>query len=251
VNAVVTAGGRIDGPYARAAGTTVKALVRVRGRTLLERAIAAVRGAGIGRIAVVGNDDVASACRDAVDRIVPDRGDGAANVLAALHAFADDPGTPVLLMVSDLPFVEPTHIRAFLSRVPPATLALALARYEEFQERFPGLPDPGIRCREGRVVNGGALVIPPGAAAVIVPFAARFFEARKSLLRMARLAGIGTLLRFVTGTLSLPALERRASGVLGIPARAIVGMAPELAFDLDDLQRFHYALRVAGDDGYE
>ncbi len=52
--AAITAGGRIDGPFAARIGTDVKALAPWRGRTLVDAALDAARAAGATRVAVVG-----------------------------------------------------------------------------------------------------------------------------------------------------------------------------------------------------
>ncbi|MBV9232457.1 MAG: NTP transferase domain-containing protein, partial [Candidatus Eremiobacteraeota bacterium] len=70
MKAVITAGGRIDGEFARVAGTTVKALARVRGATMLQRVVDAVRGAGATRIAVIAGEEVVRACRSDVERVI-------------------------------------------------------------------------------------------------------------------------------------------------------------------------------------
>ncbi|MBV8722740.1 MAG: NTP transferase domain-containing protein, partial [Candidatus Eremiobacteraeota bacterium] len=61
MKAVITAGGRITGEFAREAGTPIKALVRVRGVTMLDRIVDALRGAGAQRIAIVGGEEVRAA----------------------------------------------------------------------------------------------------------------------------------------------------------------------------------------------
>ena len=62
MRAVVTAGGRIEGDFAPSAGTRVKALASVRGVTMLQRMLDALRAAGVNEIAVVGGDEVRAAC---------------------------------------------------------------------------------------------------------------------------------------------------------------------------------------------
>ena len=52
MKAVITAGGPIEGAYATIAGTRIKALAPLRGVTMLDRTIAALRQVGIDRIAV-------------------------------------------------------------------------------------------------------------------------------------------------------------------------------------------------------
>ncbi len=237
MRAVITAGGKIGGEYARAAGTTVKALAPVRGATMLERAIAAARGAGAEAIAVVGGDEVRAACAHEVERIIPESESGAENLRRALRAWRG----AMLYLTSDLPYVDAGSVRDFADRARGA-LAIALAEHEAFARRFPGAPAGyGIRIGGERVINGGVFFVPDGAASRVEDLASRLFEARKSSLQMAGLAGLGIAVRFAFGALTIGALERRARRVLGIEARAVRRCAPELAYDADDLATYRYA----------
>jgi len=66
VNAVITAGARVDGEFAGRIGTDVKALARIGNRTMLQASIEAARGAGATRIAVVGGAEIRAACGERV-----------------------------------------------------------------------------------------------------------------------------------------------------------------------------------------
>ncbi|HMD01856.1 MAG TPA: hypothetical protein VKG44_02710, partial [Candidatus Baltobacteraceae bacterium] len=65
--AAITAGGRVEGELANAIGTHVKALAHVGGRSLLDAATAAARGAGALRVAVIGGAEVRAQHTEAVD----------------------------------------------------------------------------------------------------------------------------------------------------------------------------------------
>lgn len=238
--AVVTAGGRVDGAFAQALGTPVKALAPFAGSTFLQIVIEAVRGAGIDRIAVVGGDDVRHACRDAVERVIDESLDGAENLRRALRAW--EPEKPLLYLTSDMPFITAATLRAFLERVPDKTLALPLTEWDAFATRFPDAPPFGLSLAGQRVVNGGAFVIPARAQERVEQFAARFFDARKSPWRMARLTGPVLLLQFVLRRLSVAGLERHACRLLGLSAIAVRNAPPELAYDVDVLEEYRYAL---------
>lgn len=242
MNAVITAGGRIDGDYARVAGTTVKALAAVRGETMLARAISAARDAGARAIAVVGGEDVRAACEDSVERVVAESDTGAENVGLALRAWTDD--EPLLYLTSDMPYVGGDALANFVSRC-EGRLGLPLCSHEEFERRFPRAPWFGIWLGRERVVNGGAFFVPPKTAGRVADLAARLFDTRKHPMRMARIAGPALLVRFLFGALSIDALESRAQRVLGLPAQAVRGCAPELAFDADDLDQYRYACENA------
>ena len=240
MKAVITAGGRIDGEFARIAGTSVKALATVHGKTMLARMIEALRAAGVEQIAVVGGDEVREACANAVDRFVEESPSGSENLLRALRAWPDQ--ERLVYATSDLPYITSEAITDFSSRVGHGTLAVALSEFAAFEARFPGAPPSfGITLGRERVVNGGVFSIPHGATEKLAAIATRFFEARKRPWRMASLVGPGVLIRFLSGRLRVSDLEAMALHVLKVPAQALRGCAPELAYDVDLLAEYQYA----------
>lgn len=241
--AVITAGGRVDAQFADVLGTDVKALAPFGGTTFLFKTIAALRGAGIDRIAVVGGPAVRTACRGKVERIVDESPDGAENVRRALRAWGEL--ASLLYLTSDMPFISAQALLQFLARVPQETIALPLTEWADFARTFPGAPPFGITLAGEKVVNGGAFVIPPNAAQGIESLAARFFDARKSALRMAQLAGPGLLVRFLCKRLGVRHLEMHAGRLLGVPALALRRAPAELAYDVDILEEYTYALSRA------
>ncbi len=243
MNAVITAGARVNGAFARRIGTPVKALARVGGRTLLDASIDAARGAGVTRLAVVGGSEVREACAQAVDVIIEESESGAANLQRALGAW--DGGAPLLYMTSDMPFIGAPVLREFIEAVPRDALALPVTACADFERRFPGAPPFGIEIGGERIVNGGVFWIPAGAASTVEKLAMRFFDARKSKTRMALLLGPVLCLQFAFGRLTIGALEMQARRRLGIPAIAIRGASPDLAYDIDTLDEYAYAVQRA------
>ncbi len=239
MNAVITAGARVDGEFARRIGTPVKALARIGGRTLLAAGIDAARDAGVTRIAVIGGSDVREACGHSVDAVIEESQSGAANLQRALNAWSS--GEPLLYMTSDMPFIYGAVLRRFIEAVPPDALAVPITACRDFERRFPGAPPFGIEIGGERIVNGGVFWIPAGAAPAVEKLAMRFFDARKSVARMALLLGPALALQFALRRLSILALERQARHRLGIPAMAIRGASPELAYDIDTLDEYVYA----------
>lgn len=243
MRAVITAGGPIDGAFADLAGTSVKALAPVRGRTMLDRAIDAVRDCGIDAIAVVGNQEVREASRARVSKVIDSASTGARNVMLALGAWPDD--APLLYVTSDMPYVDGAALRDFIDRTPDGMLAMPLTEYGAFEGRFPSAPPFGITLDGERVVNGGAFVLPAGCSAQIAGVAAQFFDARKAPWRMASLVGLPFLLRFAFRRLSVARLETHAQRVLGIQAIGVRGCAPELGYDADVVEEYRYACEHA------
>lgn len=240
MKAVVTAGGRIDGAFAEAAGTTIKALAPIRGSTMLARTLDALRVCGATRIAVVGGEEIRRACGAVVESVVDESPSGAENMLRALRAWPED-GKPLVYATSDLPYIAAAPIAEFLARVPAGTIGLPLAEFADYEARFPAAPPTGITLASERVVNGGVFLLPAGSAERVANAAGGLFDARKHPWRMARLIGPLALLRFAFRRLSIAHLEAMALRVLGVPARAVRKCAPELAFDVDGAAEYRYA----------
>jgi GTP:adenosylcobinamide-phosphate guanylyltransferase len=242
---VITAGGRVDGEYARAAGTDVKALAVVRGETMLARTISALRGAGVRRIAVVGGDAVRLACEASVDAVIPEKARGSENVIAALRAWPED-REPLIYATSDMPYARTAAIADFIARSPEGHFALSLCEFNAFVERFPEAPSGfGIKLAGERVVNGGLFLIPAGWGERLAKLAAQFFDARKEPWRMVRLINPAAALRFAFGRLSIAHLEAEAQRIAGLPATAVRNCAPELGYDADSAAEYEYAIAHA------
>ncbi|HEX3549638.1 MAG TPA: NTP transferase domain-containing protein [Candidatus Elarobacter sp.] len=241
MRAVITAGGTVDGAFAEAAGTPVKALARFGARTLLDVALDACAAAGIGERAVVGGPQVRAHLAGRDVRVLDAVADGRTNLLRALDAW---PGERIVFLTSDLPFVSGDGLRDFVARSAPFAVTMALADVEAYTVRFPDAPEHSVAIGGERVANGNAFVIAPEAVAPLRAFATRFFAARKSLPRMALLLGPSLIARYVTKRLTIAAVEAHASRRLGVPVAAVRGCDPGLCYDVDTVEEYAYAQRA-------
>jgi len=242
--AVITAGGTVDGEFARAIGTPVKALAPWGTGTVIDAVVAACRDAGIDAIAVVGGPDVRShlAGRTGV-RVVDAAGDGGTNALRALEAW---PAQRFVYLTSDLPFADGAGLRDLVARSEPYALTMGIAEASAYAARFPGAADHAVRLGRERVINAGAFVVAPEAVAPLRTFATQFFAARKSLWRMVLLLGPGMTLRFARGRLGIGDIEALATRRLGVAVAAIRGCDPGLCYDVDVLDDYRYACAPRG-----
>jgi molybdopterin-guanine dinucleotide biosynthesis protein A len=237
----ITAGGRVDGAFATAIGTGVKALARIGGpRRLIDASIDAARAAGCERVIVIGNEQVREHCGERIDECIEAAPDGRENLRRALRC-AD--GNDLLFLASDLPFVNAAAIDDFLGRLEGAQLAMPLAEGGAYEQAFPGAAVHTARIGSERVVNGSIFFFAAGAAEKIEGLAQDFFAARKSLRRMAALSGPALLAKFLTGSIRVADVERRAEKVLKVKAKAVRRSSPLLCYDIDSLEDYRYALQ--------
>lgn len=248
VDAILPAGGRIRGAFAERAGTNVKALIRLGGATLLARTLAALRATErVGRIVIVGPRDVLDH-PDArrADAVLPEGGDsGPANIMRGLE-WLQEAGRRgadrALIVTTDLPFLTPLSVTGFLEACPAnLDICVPVLTRGEFGARFPDFRITCVRLRDGDWTMGCAFLVNPQAMAENRGLIERAFAARKSPLAMARLLGVGFLLRFAARRLTIPEVERRGGELLHCAAGAITGCPPELAFDIDTPTEYDYA----------
>lgn len=239
MRAVITAGGTVDGAFAEAIGSKVKALAPFGARTLLDVVLDACADAGIDGIALIGGAEVRAyaGARDRV-RVLDALADGRTNVLRALDAW---PGERFVYLTSDLPFADAAGLRDLIARSTDYALTMALADVGAYEARFPGAPAHSVALRGERVANGNAFVIAPSAVEPVRRLATQFFDARKSLPRIALLLGPSMCLRFATKQLGIADLEAYGRRRLGIAVGAIRGCNPGLCYDVDTLEEYTYA----------
>lgn len=246
-DAVVLAGGRITGLFARVAGTRVKGLIRLGGQPLVTRAAAALRAAPeVGRVIVVGPEAVCAALPGGCDWC-PEGDSALANLAAGLAALGEGGEGRVLVCGVDVPALEAAAVSDFLRRAPAeADLCMPVVRREAFRAAFPGEPGIYVQLTEGAFTAGSQLLLNGHVFRRNRPLLERFYALRKSQLAMARAFGWEVVRDLVRGRLSIAELERRASALTGCTCRAVPDCRPGLACDLDTVLDYYSARRRWG-----
>lgn len=243
VDAVVLAGGRISGFFARAAGTRVKALAPIRGRPMLAYVVEALEATpGVGRVCVVGPAAVKTASPTALwaaeGRTVLD------NIRIGLEAVSGRPDRRVVLCGADVPTLEAAALDDFLHRAPPeADVCMPLVYRQEFVRAFPGSWGIYVKLREGAFTAGCQVLVRPGPFLEHLPLVERLFRLRKTQIGMASALGSGLVWKLFRGTLAVEEIEVRLSELTGCRCRGVLECRPELAFDLDVLPDLRYIER--------
>lgn len=213
---VLILGGRRGGadPVAAAAGVSHKALAAVDGEPMLTRVVATLRAALPGAeiaVAIDATPEISALLADLGDlaTIVPGASP-CATVAAALERLAP----PLLIVTADHPLLSVAMVRHFLGNLPEdADAAVALARRETVEALYAS-KRTYWRFADRQVSGCNLFFVGPRRAAEIVGFWQRLENDRKKPWKMVRHLGLGTLLAFVRGRLTLEAaldrLGRRA-----------------------------------------
>lgn len=230
--ALILAGSRggVD-PVAAHAGVTHKALVELGGKTLLARVGRALAAAGASRIAVSADDPavVAEAARLGYLVVAP-----AAGPSESVGRGMTRLGAPLLVTTADHALLRPEWITRFLADVPPETdVAVLLARRETIEAEAPGSRRTYLRFADGAWSGCNLFLLATPAAASAIGLWRTVEADRKRPWRIVRRFGVGTLLSYLLGRLTLARAVRRLGALAGVRAAAVQSPFGLAAVDVD------------------
>ena len=254
VDVVLPAGGRASDELAALTGAASKTLIRINDRTILESVIRALRETGrVRRIAVSGPPPVLSEARRAgADGLLAEGATGPENNLRCFLWLREQrhPAPYALIATSDLPFLSSNGVSALIdSCIPDVDIGVPVLRHADFAARFPGANKFSLSLQDGVYTAGCVIWVKPSVVASDGlrrhwKRVEQVFDSRASQLALARMLGPLNLARFLTGRLGFVHMERHCGRLLGCAPAAIHDSAPELAFDIDKPEDYHYALHV-------
>lgn len=246
--AVLLAGSPNSGPLRLADEAAWEALIPVGGRPMVA-VVAQVLLAvpEVKRLAVVAPPEVHSVLPPD-ERVMPiPAGDSLMeNLGRGLDAFPEAP--QVLVATADVPLLTPAAVEDFLARCGDrsADIYYPVAEEKVVSARFPGVRRTYVRLRDGRFTGGNIALFRPAAFARCRAKGEEFAAYRKKPLKLAGAVGLGFLLRFITGRLTLQDAERKVTSLVGITGRAVVTPFPEIAVDVDKPGDLELAREILG-----
>lgn len=247
-DAILPADGRIAGEFAKTVGTTIKALIPWQNRTLLGHTIHILQAEPrIRRIVVVGPKEVAKeAANYAIEAVLPPASSAPQNIglgIRWLQQLAQGPSKRLLLLTTDLPFLTPQVLAAFLNASPAdADIVVPVVNRTDFEARFPNSAATFVHLQDGYWTVGCAFLISTEAFLRIQPLIESLFATRKSQIRTALLVGPELAFRFFTHRLSIYSIVQRAEKILQCKPYALHNAPPEIAYDVDTLLEYKKAL---------
>lgn len=246
---ILPAGGRVSPDLAAETGTDVKALIRFGEETILARTIRILKESGLSRrIVAIGSEGVADEAKRLGVHALPEANTGPENILNGLKWLRTQPDPPkrVMVVTTDLPFLDPGLIQRFVDLCPEdRAISVPLISRKEWEERFPGSTAMFVRLGDGEWTTGCAYLIDAEALERSMPQIEKVFAQRKSKLGMVKLLGPVFTYRFLTKSLTVDQIEAKIQAMLGCSGAAVRHAPPELAYDIDDLEDLQFARKVA------
>ena len=243
---ILPAGGRIDDHFARVALTPYKALINVQDSMIGYKVIDAVVGSQrVGRTVLVASQEVKEKLGGRCTSVLNDTGDLTKNIAMGLQELKSlgNISNRILIITMDLPYLETKVIDQFLDLCPDVDLAVPLISKDEYLDRFPSATGTFAKLIDGEWTIGCAYLFKPDVFIKALPKIEQVVANRKSVPKLAGILGLGFLWKVMTRSISVPEVVAKVEGVIGCKIAAVKMGPAELAFDVDDIPDYEYALR--------
>jgi GTP:adenosylcobinamide-phosphate guanylyltransferase len=247
---IIPAGGTLPADFRAATGLNYKALLPLQGQPILQRTISALRASGlVRRIAVIGSHEVLEEAKGlGADLLVPEGNSGPDNIFRGLDALLKESAFERLMIVTcDLPFLTPELIQKFVADCPPKDFCIPLIAEPTFNKRYPNAPATFVSLRDGTYTTGCIYLAQVEPLKNARPYIEKVFEQRKSKLGMAKLLGLGFVIKYLTKTMTVTDVEKKITDLLKCSGAAVRDSAPEFAYDIDYLEDYEYAVKHANE----
>lgn len=212
-----------------------KALTKIKDRVMIEYVVDALnKSQSVDKIAVVGPvDRLGAYLRGRVSYIVEGTEDLIDNTLIGIGLFKQDPR--VLVLTCDIPYLTPEAVDHFVehSEKTGADLCYPIVRKEDSESKFSQSNRTYARLKDGIFTGGNMFYVNPQVVGRSAAIARRFVEYRKKPWKMCRVLGWNFVFQLLAGNLTISAVEKRLSGLLGIKLMAIISPYPEVGNDVD------------------
>ncbi len=240
IDAVILAGGASDkaDPLLEYAQVQKKPLIKIAGKEMVRYVVEAIAGSPrVGRVFIVGLGP-----EDRVEFAVPVEYVEAAgsmldNIVAGIERVMEiDPDVErVIISSADIPLLTTEMVDYFIDTCLETDHDVYYTVVEKsiMEARFPGSRRSFVLLRDGSFAGGDINMAKVSVIQANLPLARQALEFRKNIWQQVRLLGLGTLVKFALGRLTIADAERVGSKALGCRGRAVITPYPEMGMDVD------------------
>jgi len=142
----------------------------------------------------------------------------------------------VVIVSSDIPLISSDALTDFIEaciRKGGADLYYPIIEKRVSESKFPGAHRTYVRLVEGTFTGGNVFLVRPEIIEPREELAEKLIALRKSPLALCRLIGIGFIIKYLLGKLTLKEAEEKFSKLLDIKGLAVKCMYPEIGMDID------------------
>lgn len=211
-----------------------RAMMMLGNKSMLQWVVDALRSSkAIGRIAVVGRVE-----GEGLDIVLEPGDDLISNMKSGIETLKTE--NPALIVSSDVPLLTGDAVDDFIERAEKldADLAYPIIPKAHCEAKYPDFKRTYLKTADGIFTGGNIMLVRPEFVFKNWESISGAYTARKHVFELARMIGIGVLIKVVVGQafpciLSVASLEKAVSGMLGAKISGVVSAYPEIGEDVD------------------
>ena len=241
IRALLLVGGNIKRMPADEPAVPSKGYVDIGGLPMAARTLQALRHAKrIGDITLVTpveNPDL-SGVWSGVSAVAPARDSLYTSLYSGLDKIEAN-SEPTILVAGDLPFITPEALDDFIERCAQhddASLWYGFVSKENSQSKYPQLPHTWAKLDGKLYCGGGLTVMRPSVKETVRPGFEAMTSGRKSVLKLVKALGFGTLLSYCLGKLTIRQAAAAMERLMNVTCCPVESPYAETAFNVDDYE---------------
>ncbi|NLO88802.1 MAG: NTP transferase domain-containing protein [Clostridia bacterium] len=237
VNAVVLAGGSASKKLKKHTGVDSEALIPIGEHLMVDYVVRALEKTRfVDRIALVG--PVKELEKKYGDSLRVELVEGGSTAIKSVLNGVKAVGFTeyVVIVSSDIPLISPDALTDFIEaciRTGRADLYYPIIEKRVSESKFPGAHRTYVRLVEGTFTGGNVFLVRPEIIEPREKLAEELIGLRKSPLALCRLIGLGFVIKYLLGKLTIKEAEEKFSQLLDIKGLAVKCMYPEIGMDID------------------
>jgi CTP:molybdopterin cytidylyltransferase MocA len=255
ITAIILAGNRPGkDPVAEAAGVSCKSFAPINGRPMVHRVLDALADArqvgtrilcGPSQSLIALEPELKARLETGEVKWIDSHSTPSLSTYHALQAFPDN--KPVLVTTADHALLTPQVVDYFCeeTRRLPCDVAVGLTAYDGVMAAFPETRRTGIKFKDGAYSGCNLFGFLNPRSDRAAQFWRQIEQERKKPLRMMRILGWWTIVRYLLGRISLDDGLEKLSNKMQISVRAVLLPFPQAAIDVDTVDDWHFVQSLA------
>ncbi len=230
INCIILAGSEGSQP----GNINNKAFIELKGKPMITYVIDALRASSsVNKIAVVGDKSQLRGLGEQVDTIIDHNGSMLDNIKAGVTHFRED--QMLLISTCDIPLLTGEAVEDFVKKAleTGADICYPIINRTTCELVYPESKRTYATLKEGQFTGGNLFMLNPAVLDRCMHIAEQMISYRKSPAKMSRVLGLPFLIKLATGRLTIGEVEKRATRLLNIQAKAIISDYAEIGNDVD------------------
>ncbi len=237
-------------PLALAVGAERKSLIDIAGKPMISWIVEALAESDrVDSITIVGLDPADDIDFGVDVAYVPNQATHIDNIMAGAKALMEKGASFSVVASADIPLLQSQTVNWFVDACEKTggDFFYSIVEQQVMERQYPGSARSFVPIQDKRYCGGDLFYVDVHTAVGNEDLIRDLLDSRKNVLQQVRIAGFGTLLKFLFRRLSLADAEVVASRMVNCDARVMASPYADLAMDVDKPHQLEMVRQLLGE----